>query len=269
MVEQDRHFSDIFVIIDPTRMVQTALLRAEAIAALNGAHLTLYCCVSGDASNGERDRMESRIQQTREWIKRIAERPRALGIDVDIEVEWGTNWRQALVDASRRSGADLIVKESSKHSVVGRMFSATADWMLLSQSTAPVMLISDAARKTDRKLLAAIKLKPEDEEQVAMNREIVDLSHYISDVAGFEMHAATVYRGEDIYFDRQQFADACRIPRNRVHAMEGAPHHAIAAAADEIEADTIVIGNPAKSETAQRLIDHVHADILVLPTWAQ
>ena len=268
MAEHDRHFADIFVIIDPTRLVQTALLRAEAIAALNGAHLTLYCCVSGDASNGARETMEFRIQHTRDWLKRIAEKPRSLGVDVDVEVEWGTNWRQAIVDASRRSGADLVVKAASKHTVVGRMFSATADWMLLSQSPAPVMLVSDGGRRSDRKLLAAIKLKPEDADQVAMNREIVDLSHYISEVAGFEMHAATVYRGEDIYFDRQQFADACKLPRNRVHAMEGAPHHAIAAAAEEIEADTIVIGNPAKSETAQRLIDHVDADILVLPTWA-
>jgi nucleotide-binding universal stress UspA family protein len=116
-----------------------------------------------------------------------------------------------------------------------------------------------------RRLLAAIKLKPEDPEHEAMNARIVDLAHYLSSVAGFEMHAVTAYRGEEVYYDRQAFADSCRLPRNQVHAAEGVPQHGIAAVAADIGADTIVIGNPGDSETARRLIDHVDADVLVLP----
>jgi nucleotide-binding universal stress UspA family protein len=106
---------------------------------------------------------------------------------------------------------------------------------------------------------------PEDAAHEALNEQILELSHRIAEANDFEVHAATAYKGDEMYFDRQKFADYCNLPRNRVHAVEGPPYTAIANAAAEAEADTIVIGNPGKSETAQRLIDHADADIIVLP----
>jgi nucleotide-binding universal stress UspA family protein len=261
-------FSKIFVVIDPTRLVQPSLLRAEAIARLNRARIVLYCCIPGEPSSDPSTPANLEVVATREWLERIAEVGRSRDADMTVEVECNTNWRQALVEASARSGCDLIVKTSSQHSLVGRLFSATADWMLLRSATSPVLLVTHAGTKVgaQRRLLAAIKLKPEDPGHEQMNARIVDLAHYLATVAGFEMHAVTAYRGDEVFYDRQAFADSCRLPRNQVHASEGAPQHGIAAVAAEIGADTIVIGNPGDSETARRLIDQVEADVLVLPS---
>ncbi|MGD8324834.1 MAG: hypothetical protein PVF50_10765 [Gammaproteobacteria bacterium] len=266
MSSQKRRFSKLFAVIDPTRFVQTAFLRAEAIAKGNGAKLIAYCCISDGNGESPEERTDERIRVVRDSIQRLATLP---DDQLEIQVESGSDWRRVLVDAAIASGSDLIVKIASRHSLVGRVFNATADWMLLSEARQPILLVADRQpRSTPRKLLAAIKLKPGDDERESLNEEIVELSHYLGDVVGFEVHAATAYRGDDVYFDRQRFADFCRLPRNHVHAVEGAPYVAIARAASNVGADTIVIGKPEKSETAQRLIDHADADMIVLPSSA-
>jgi nucleotide-binding universal stress UspA family protein len=263
MSSPQRRFSRIFAVIDPTRFVQTAYLRAEAIARSNGAKLIAYCCISEGNGESPGEKMEDRVRVVRESIERMASLP---DDQLDIEVEFGGDWRRKLVDAAVASDTDLVVKAASRHSLVGRVFSATADWMLLREAKQPILLVADRHTiRTPRRLLAAIKLKPEDAAHESLNEEIVELSHYLGEVVGFEVHATTAFKGDDVYFDRQRFADFCRVPRNRVHAVQGAAYVAIARAASEVEADTIIIGNPDTSETAQRLIDHADADMIVLP----
>jgi nucleotide-binding universal stress UspA family protein len=264
MSSSEKRFSRIFAVIDPTRFVQTAYLRAEAIAKSNGAELIAYCCVSEGNGDSAQESIADRMEVVRESIQRMATLPEE---QLTVYVESANNWRRALVEAAAGSNTDLVVKIASRHSLVGRVFSATADWMLLSEARQPILLVADRVGSAEpRRLLAAIKQKPDDEEHEQLNRQIVELSHYLGDVVGFDVHAATAYKGDDIYFDRQRFADFCRLPRNHVHAVEGAPYVAIAKAASDVGADTIVIGNPEESETAQRLIDHADADMIILPS---
>jgi len=266
MNSSNRRFARIFVVIDPTKFVQTAYLRAEAIAKGNDAKLIAYCCISDGNGENPEDRMEDRIRVVRQGIERMVTLPEG---QVQIQVDCGSDWRRKLVDAAVESEADLVVKAASRHSLIGRKFSATADWMLLKESKQTVLLVADRQTQSEpRRLLAALKVKPGDEEHELLNQNIVELSHYLGEVVGFEVHAATAYKGEDLHFDRQHFANFCRLPRNRVHAVEGAPYVAIAKAASDIKADTIIIGNPDKSETAQRLIDHANADMIILPSTA-
>lgn len=263
MSGSQKRFSKIFVVIDPTRFVQPAFLRAESIAERNGAQLVVYCCIADGTGESPDQSITERVDIARGAIERLVSSSRVE--KAEIIVEWSDDWRRALVDAAVHSKCDLIVKQASRHSLVGRVFSATADWMLLRDAAQPVLLVSGRALGDKRRVLAALKLKPDDEGQETLNEKIVELSHYLSDAVGFEMHAATVYKGDDVYFDRQRFADFCRLPRNRVHAVGGSAHVAIAKAAAEVGADTIVIGNPENSETAQRLIDHANSDMLILP----
>lgn len=263
MSQLQQRFSRIFVVIDPTRFVQTAFFRAEAIARANGAELIIYCCIAEGSGDSPNERTTERLKLVRESIERLL--AGSAVENTQIRAQWSDDWRRALVDAAIGSRCDLIVKQASRHSLVGRVFSATADWMLLSDASQPVLLVADKMPAAERRVLAAIKLNPDDARQEALNAKIVELSHYLSEVVGFQMHAATAFRGDEVYFDRQKFADSCGLARNRVHAVEGAAHMAIARAAAEVGADTIVIGNPERSETAQRLIDHANSDILVLP----
>ena len=247
-------------------MIQPALMRAEAIARLSGAQIVAYCCTFDSRATGGADAKNAWLAWVRDSLDRIVASTRAAGIDVEVQLEWNEDWRTALTDAAAASDCDLLVKASSKHSVMHRKFAATSDWMLLRQAVCPTLLVTDKPPKGQRILLAGIKLRPEDVEHERLNQSIVDLSHYISDVAGFDMHAVTAYRGDGGHFDRQRFADSCRLPRNRVHSIEGLPQNALAKAAVDLDADTIVIGYVDSSDSAEKLIDQVDTDILVLPS---
>src|SRR5690606_2792219 len=94
----------------------------------------------------------------------------------------------------------------------------------------------------------------------------------IAELLDAELHAVTVYRGEGIFFDRQKFADECRLPRNRVHAVEGSPYEGIAEVAAQIGAGAVVVGSAVRptrgsilGTTAERVIDEVPGGGMGLP----
>ena len=264
---------NILVVIDPTRLVQPALEKAEWVASRNGATLHLFCCLWDDEVADDAG-SSIIIDQTSAFIERLAESSRKKGLEVAVEVNWDRNWRERIAMAARDIDADLIVKNVSRHSLIRRQLMRTSDWVVLRNASCPTLLV-DARRPPNPKVvLAAVKLKPQDETHTILNERVLDMAHRLVEAFQGELHAATVYKGEDIYFDRQRFADSCRLPRSNVHASEGTPAKGIAEVAARIGADVLVVGCAATSvpergviigDTAQRVIDEVATDVVVVP----
>jgi universal stress protein E len=264
----------VFVVLDPTRMVQPALEKAEWVAERNRAELHLYCCCYDTQLAFDQDAKQATVDRARMWVDRIAAPARSLGLTVTVEVEWKPEWRDAIAEAAVRSGADLVVKTASRHTPLARHLMKTADWTLLRELKCPTLFVSPTEPASNRVVLAAVKVKPDSETYIALNEHVVGMGHRLARVLGGELHAVTAYKGDDMYFDRQKFADSCGLPRNRVHAAEGPAHKAIAEVVDEIGAGILVIGCArGKSterasiigDTAQRVIDAVRSDIVVVP----
>jgi universal stress protein E len=262
----------VFVVLDPTRMVQPALEKGEWVASRNRAVLHLYCCVYDTHLAFQKQTQDAAVEVARQWIERLAERPRANGLTVEVQVEANHDWREAMGAAAAASDSDLIVKTSALHGPVARRLMKTSDWVLLKNSPKPMLLVNPVQPANTKTVLAAVKLKPDSEIYVGLNEQVVTMGHRIAGVLDAELHAATVYKGEDVYFDRQRFADACRLPRNRVHATSGAPYRGIAEIATKIGAGVVIVGCARHPEggtiigrTAQRLIDELVADFIVLP----
>lgn len=264
----------IFVVIDPTRLVQPALEKAEWIAQTNSASLDLYCCTYDSHLAFDHEAKRVAVETTGAWLERICAPAKAKGIDVTTRVEWDGDWRTRIVEAADASGADLIVKASAKHTQLARHLMKTSDWTLLRNVSSPTLLVNPNQPVNNRVVLAAVKLKPNDEVHFTLNERVIRMSHRIASALEAELHAVTVYKGEEIYFDRQHFADSCGLPRNRVHAVEGAPHRGVAAIAKQIGAGVLIVGcasgearerGALVADTAQRVIDEVNADVVVVP----
>lgn len=262
----------VFVVLDPTRMVQPALEKAEWVAARNEAKLHFYCCVYDPHIAFQSEARDAAVETARQWLERLAVRARGKELDVSVEVEWKADWRDAIAAAAASSRCDLIVKTMSLHGPVTRRLGETADWTLLEHCRSPVLLVNPVQPTNTKVVLAAVKLKPADDVHMTLNEQVVDMSHRIADALGAELHAVTVYKGKDVYFDRQQFADRCRLPRNRVHAIEGAVHRGIPEVAAQIGAGVIIVGcvdgaRAGKTTGAAKLvIDQTRSsDIIVLP----
>lgn len=259
----------VFVVLDPHRLVQPALQKAEWVAERNQATLELYCCVYDANADPGSEAQSMLAELTRKWIERIAADTRGRGIDVNVRVEVDPDWRKAVTVAASADDIDLVVKTASPHGSLRRRLTATSDWTLLGSCKNPVALVNPRLRADARVVLAAVKLRPDDDTYVALNQSVLDLSKRVAAGLDAELHAVTVYRGQDIYFDRQKFADSCGLPRNRVHGTGGAAYDGIAEVAARIGAGIVVVGQANRrsglGNTAQRVIDEVDADVLILP----
>ena len=273
----------IFVILDPTTMNQPSLVMAETIVqdvVASGAKdigLHLYACIAEDAvrkppgMNEDVARAEetSRIES---WVERLAAHSRSLNVPVDTEVEIRPNWREAITAAVGRQPCWLAVKNMTDQSRLTRWIRETSDWRLLRDAACPLLLVKAYARRHINKVLVAIKHRPETTTYRAANDQLLETGRMIAKYVDAEMNVVTAYQEED-YPDRQRFADRCGLPRNQVWASLGKPEEVIAASANEIEADLVVIarvGKPGTGEkvgrTAEKVIDGLYCNIQVLPT---
>lgn len=261
----------IFAVIDPKRLVQAALEKAEWLARHNGAEIEVYCSV--DPENAADAEAQARlIDRTQDWIERLVEKPRQEGLRMSVRVEANRDWRAAIAHAASTSDSDLVIKTASPRGPLRRRLMQTADWTLLRNCSRPILLASPTQGGVPKVLLAAVKVEPEDPIYAELNRRIIDVSHRVAELLEAELHAVTVYRGQGVFFDRQKFADECRLPRNRVHAIDGASYDGIAQVAEQIGAGAVVVGSaprPARGTilgaTAERVIDEVPGDVLVVP----
>jgi universal stress protein E len=264
----------IFAVIDPERFVQPAFERGEWVAARNGAILHLYCCLGEDGVAADSPAAVFAMDRTRRWLKRLTDEAGGYELESEIQVEWHPNWRERMPEAASECAADMIIKTVSRHSGLTRQFRETSDWALLRKARCPVLFIDPARPPQPKRVLAAVKLNPDSKEHTALNEQIVATSHRIAAALEAELHAVTAYKGEEIHFDRQKFANLCGLPRNRVHAVEGTAHKGIAQVAAAINTDILVIGCANRTlraggsiigDTAERIIDAVDADLIVIP----
>jgi len=272
--ELDPSLRRIFAVIDPERFVQPALERGEWIASQDGAVLHLYCCLGEEGITADEPVAQFAVERAMRWLERLTMAARKDNLKLEIEVEWAPNWRERIVEAAEACGADMVIKTVSRHSGLTRKLKATSDWTLLQKASCPVLLIDPSRPPQPKRVLAAVKLNPDSETYSVLNEQVLSLSHRIAGALDAELDAVTVYKGDQMYFDRQKFADRCGLPRNRVHAVEASPHKGIAATARELESDVVVIGRASHDakdratvigDTAQRIIDAVDTDLVVIP----
>ena len=263
-------------------MSQISLVRGEIIAREmqerrdNNPVLHIYCCMEEEAipvmadqdAAQARSAMETRL---RNWVERLAEHSRSLGLQAETEVEISSDWRSAIIDAVTRQESELVIKGMTQHSRLVRMFRETSDWQLLRDSSGPVLLVKYGQTERPQKLLVAVK-HSEDHVYKAANDSLLATGRRLADSIGADLHVVTAYKDKFSYPDRQNFADRCELPRNRVTASMGAPEDAIAEASREVGADLVIIarvgqpdGSRTVGHTAEKVIDGLDSDVLVLP----
>lgn len=261
----------IFIIVDPRRLVQAALEKGEWLARRNGAELELYCSVDPESA-ADAEALAQLIERTRSAIERLIATRRQEGLKMSVRVEANRDWRTAIAHAANQSGADLVIKTASPRGPLRRRLMQTSDWTLIRSASRPVLLTSPVRAGVPDTVLAAVKVNPDDPVYEQLNERVIDLSHRIAALLEASLHVVTVFRGEGVYFDRQKFADRCRLPRNQVHAVEGSSYEGIAQVAEKLGAGAVIVGSaprPARGSilgaTAERVIDEVPGDVLVLP----
>lgn len=261
----------IMVVIDPTLEQQPGFERALDSARMTKATLHLYVCINESCQSEDADEAQTRARFA-ELLQQLAERAQQDGLDVSCEVEWSDGWRTQVVRAAARCGADMVVKYSFDHSDLQREMRDTSDWTLLRNSPCPVLLIKNYASWEHRRILAAVNINSRDGAHTKLNNQIVSFAQRFADSYGSQAHFVNAYADRNHVPCERELAQRCGVSVEQIHVREGHPAEVISQTGEELGTDLIIIGTVGRSgikgkvvgNTSERLLDHTHADVLVL-----
>jgi len=265
----------IFVVIDPTTDNQVALSNAAWLASQNDSvALHVYEAVySGDSSKDPVALERVELARHTAWVESLVSPIREAGTQVDIQVEWNADWRDALAPAAINAGADLILKAASVHSGAGRRLLKTSDWMLLREAHCPVYLIKKDAIEAGAKVLVAMDITRQDELHASLNDKVLDYGRLlVNAIPEASLHAVNAYGGSDSFVYQGDVAEKAGVERINAHAVEGAPEKVIPEVAEQTEASIVVLGTAARDgikaavigNTAEKVLDALHTNILTV-----
>ena len=147
--------NSFLVVIDPSCEAQPALERAIRTARMSGGKLHLFECVNesynGTLSGTSDEVKKAVLKEFEHQLEPLVDRVRLLDIEVSSELVWAEDWRQAVVDASKRNNSFMVFKSTYIHSLAERNKAKTSDWSLLRECSCPVLLMHHNSRWENRR----------------------------------------------------------------------------------------------------------------------
>jgi len=261
----------ILVVIDPTQEDQPAFERGLDSARLTGARLQLYVCLDSTADEGVRKAEAVRFQQL---LDSMIDRCEEDGVEANSEIDWAApdSWSKQVVVAATRGSVSMIFKNSFSHADVQRELRPTSDWTLMRFAPCPVLMVKNFGNWKHRRVLAAIFYQSTDDAHIKLNNQIISFAQSFTDAYGSDAHFVNAYQDKNHRPDPAVLASICGAPEEHVHVVEDTPASAISSVAKELKVDLIIIGTVGRTgikarmvgNTAERILDHTEADVLVL-----
>jgi universal stress protein E len=303
MAKQQR----ILVVIDPTATAQPALERATSLAKLADAQVQLLICdYDGElkesralgheaVAHARRALTESRLQRLNDLAKPL----RAKGIDAAVDARWDHPLYHGVVVKAAEWGADLVVKDTHYHSALERTIFTNTDWSLIRQCPAALMLVKPRPIAAKPRVLAAIDPLHERDAAKSLDKKILATASALCATTGGELH---VFHAFDItpviaasteammmpmalpiveITDAMnaehtaavhELTDGLKLPRERVHIVQGGAREQLLTLTDRLRADVVVMGAVSRSglerlfigSTAEEVLDRVPCDLLIV-----
>ncbi|MDF3931577.1 universal stress protein [Pseudomonas citronellolis] len=293
----------LLVVVDPTRDDQPALTRAQWIAERGGASVSLLVCDYNPAlDNGllipQRELERVRILQQAErldWLEKLAAPLRQAGIDTRCHTRWGKPLYREILAAVAEHQPDLVLKSSSRHGLLKRLFLTNTDWQLIRQCEAPLWLVHHGGWE-GRELCAALDPLHESDKPAALDRKLIAAALELQRRLGLRANFLHAFMAlpQTLAFDAQllgnyeehlkaveaqhrQALDALlaahpAMLRERTRLLQGFPEEVIPEFVRAQGIDLLLMGAVARGQlesalighTAERVLEEIECDLLVL-----
>lgn len=300
-------FNNIIVIIDPSEDNHIALLKAEKLAAAGHSTITLFCSgynsalvptssLTGDTISRTREAFVKRLDITlKEKAKPLIEK----GYQVDTVAVWEKHPSEAIMQFLDQHGGDLVIKTTHHQNVMQRTFFSHTDWDLIRHCNLPLLLTKSTVWPKG-KINITVAIDPVHVEEKAKNLDSELLTYAVDLAKSLEANIGVLHVYDPtpllIYMDqpaldagditeqiRAQHLEALsnvvtpfNIPNSHIHLETGNPstmipdhlyqndtHLVVMGATTRQGLDRLLIGH-----TAERILDRISADILVIKSQA-
>ena len=295
----------ILVIVDPTASEHPAVTKAALLAEKFQARLELFVC---DTRAAREIRLSSHLKarpdepfpiNAKAFLETMAEPLRARGLDVSTEVQGADPLHVGLIDRTRRTHADLVVKDTHHHSLAQRTFLTNTDWQLIRCCPVPLLLTKRRPWAQRPRWLAAVDPGHVNDKPETLDHCILQQAAAFAERLQGELHALHVYlplaivsaataaspplaaavTPEDLALEEQSrrklvsaLVSRYGITAERIHLELGGPAQMIPRAAAALDADVIAMGAIARSglkrifvgSTAEDALERLPCDALIV-----
>ena len=169
-----------------------ALGKAQAAAGEGTPELQLKAFVYNeavmDSSLDVRDQTALRrsLTQTRKtWLAEQVTKAETQGVEAKGDTVWTEALARWTCDAAERGAVDLVVKTIHRSKTLTH---TPADWTLLRQCRAPVLLCTRKRWAKAPKVLVALDLKRKDRNHTRLNKKAIEAGCQIAGLFGGEVH---------------------------------------------------------------------------------
>lgn len=283
----------ILVVVDPTRPgAQPAVDKAARIAASSGAVLEFYICdveqdipQSWAGSTGARQYREIRRQQHLQELYALAAPLQARGQSVEFACEWHAPLEEGIGHHVIRTHPDLVLKGTVRSDLAPRVQLTRADWNLIRQVPASLLLAGPRPWRTQPCIGVAVDCGHAPDHSAGLDEALVEQGRALAATVGGTpgiYHVLQVplhLRGERVppqlleaaqalarqcaqRLARSAGTDTVRIAHGTV--VEGLAHLAAEHQPDVLVAGTVAWDHPAAPGTAAQLLERVDCDLLVV-----
>lgn len=262
----------VFVVVDPNDDRHIALERALITSKFRtpSPKLNIFVAVDGEAVDTRA--INDHLFRDEFWFRDQIRKPvEDAGLECEIQVCWSSDWQGAIIQESKRSGAEMIYLPV--HAKTTRRFTfAESKWQVLKKAACPVVLIRPGAHDKRKVVLAAVNFQADKDKQRELNKQIVQRAKYIANNYGAELHFVNAYLDSMLYPDRGALAKEAGVPADRIHVKQGYTDEVVSGVASAIDADLVVMGTLnqlgstgtlLRGNTAERVIGALDVDVMV------
>ncbi|HEV8332733.1 MAG TPA: universal stress protein [Steroidobacteraceae bacterium] len=284
----------LVVVTNPFAREQLAATKAAAVARRCGARVVLFntFMVPQPVADVPMDSREqiigSAIRQREQQLAQIVARLR-LPRTTKCVVRWDYPIYEAIVRQVRQTKPDLLVTESHRHTKLARIVLANTDWQLMRECPCPLWFVRSPELPKQPRLLVAVDPRHTHAKPTRLDDRLLQAAHTLTRQLGgriamvhaYETPASAVpgislQRTRDFIATTTQavtkLADKHRVSAAACVVREGTASDVITAEANRRSSDVLVMGavsrslpaRPVIGSTAERVIDHVDCDVLVI-----
>ena len=194
-------FSRILCVIDPTKEVQPALVRAAWLARETGAALDLLICYYNEYLSHPRyfesgqlnDTRQEVLETQRKKLEDMAAPLRVDGLVVATAAIWEHPLHEGVVRQASALKSDVVFKDTHHYSALSRSIFTNADWNLIRTCPLPLWLVKPGEPAEDPRIIAAIDPLNEHDKPAALDDKILQLSKSLAADLNGDIHAFHSY----------------------------------------------------------------------------
>lgn len=236
----------MLVIVDPANNDQSALERAVISASLSASdekpHLVLL--VTAMAATDEKSAKNSSDFRSLSWFNGLQTLVEEKGLTCDIIVSWDNDWANTVLAAISEQQPSVVLLPFYGKENGGNLLSDDK-WQLLRNCEVPVLLVRPGSDKLRTSILASLKIQ--DDSYTDLNQRVLERGAWAAKRYNADLHVVNAYNDSMSYPDRNKLASLTNIDNSNIHLQQGDSDEAIAAVAQKVDADIIVIGTKRRS----------------------